>query len=172
MIVLMMERLGLSGLGEIGFITGKLNRTVAYKFPKLFDESTGDLIKEVMAAVNEKLNEWNQKNNPALNEPVNPDFDIFISYSSNHKDQVRKLYTLLKQTRQFKCWLNEMKLKSDSLIDYVAKGIKNSKVFICCITKEYCFTSNCVNEINHAKNLNKPMVILMLERLEIGILKF
>ena len=63
----MIERLGISALGGVGFIIGQLIRTNAYKFPELFDEPTGDLIKQVHAAVSAKLDEWNQKN--ANNDP-------------------------------------------------------------------------------------------------------
>jgi hypothetical protein len=98
------------------------------------------------------------------------DFDVFISYNWDHKVQVRKLYNMLTQTYGLKCWLDDVELKPNSLMDELAKGITNSKVFLCCITKQYCKSSNCIGEINHARNLDKPMVILMIERLGISAL--
>ena len=98
------------------------------------------------------------------------DFDVFISYNWDHKVQVRNLYDMLTKNYGLKCWLDDVELKPNSLMDELAKGITNSKVFLCCITKQYCKSSNFIGEINHARNLDKPMVILMIERLGISAL--
>lgn len=46
-------------------------------------------------------------------------------------------------------------------------GIRNSKAFICCVTKSYYDSENCKREVEYAVTLKKPMVVLMFERLEI-----
>ena len=53
------------------------------------------------------------------------DFDVFISYNWDHKAQVRKLYDHLMTSCGLKCWLDDVELKPNSLMDELAKGITN-----------------------------------------------
>jgi hypothetical protein len=46
-------------------------------------------------------------------------------------------------------------------------GIRNSSVVLCCITKKYTESKNCVREITFADQYSKPLEILMFERLNI-----
>jgi hypothetical protein len=54
-----------------------------------------------------------------------------------------------------------------SRIFHIESKIKNSNVFIVCISVKYCLSDECINEINYAKSINKPIITLMLERLDI-----
>ena len=109
------------------------------------------------------------------------DYDIFLSYSTSFRAHVRKLYEKLTFDHNYKCWLDDIEANTiESVDDYevkpdrpklsittLAEAINNSKVFLCCITKEYCTTQLNIDEINHARNVGKPLVILMMERLKI-----
>ena len=48
-----------------------------------------------------------------------------------------------------------------------ANAIKESRIFVCFITKEYYESHNCNLEIEYANTLKKKMIVLMIERLEI-----
>ena len=99
------------------------------------------------------------------------EFDVFISYNWDHKKQVRRLYDELTKKYGLKCWLDDVELKASALMDELAKGIQNSRVICCCITRKYCKSDNCIGEINYAKTIGKPMVILMFERLNMQALE-
>jgi len=46
----------------------------------------------------------------------------------------------------------------------LANAIKNSTVFICCLTKKYCESKNCKNELEYADASEKKVIVLMFER--------
>jgi hypothetical protein len=89
-----------------------------------------------------------------FNSLCESEFDIFLSYNWDQKLQVKRLKDEFTKTYGLKCCLDQ-------------KEIKNSNVFIVCISVKYCLSDECINEINYAKSINKPIIILMLERLNI-----
>ena len=48
----------------------------------------------------------------------------------------------------------------------LASAIKSSKVFLCCITKDYCKSYNCNLEVEYANAKKKPMISLMIEKID------
>jgi hypothetical protein len=55
---------------------------------------------------------------------------------------------------------------SSPLTAELATAIKNSKVFLSCITKDYCRSFNCNLELEYASAKKKQMVVLMIERID------
>lgn len=96
-------------------------------------------------------------------------FDIFLSYNWDQKDQIRKLYEEL-VNNGFKCWLCNEVLKDPLKMDQIFEIISNSKIFVSCITEKYCKSEQCISEINYAKSIKKPIVIIMLVRPSLPIL--
>jgi hypothetical protein len=92
-------------------------------------------------------------------------FDVFISYNWDVKDSVKALYNELTRTYSLRVWMDEYELGQTRLVDELSKAIHNSQVFLCCITKKYSESENCKDEIDYAKSLKKPMVVLMFDRL-------
>ena len=94
------------------------------------------------------------------------DKDIFISYNWNIKDQVKKLYENLKSLG-YKVWLDDRNLETsnNALTVQLASAIKHSKLFICCITTDYCKSNNCNREIEYADSSAKPIIPLMIEKI-------
>lgn len=92
-------------------------------------------------------------------------FDVFISYNWDIKPAVKELYKELSGKHNLKVWLDEVELGQKRLVDELSSAIHSSKIFLCCITKKYCESENCKDEIDYAKNLKKPMIVLMFERL-------
>jgi len=89
--------------------------------------------------------------------------DIFLSYNWAHKAYVRKLYEKLKYHLNYKVWIDDFELGHTSLTAQLANGIIKSRIFVCCITKNYSESENCKQEFFLAKRKKKPMIILMLE---------
>ena len=90
------------------------------------------------------------------------DYDIFLSYNWDHKPYVQKLYDKLCNLN-LKVWIDDKELDHTSLTAQLANGIKNSLVFMCCITKKYSESKNCREEFFFAISENKPTIILMFE---------
>ena len=91
--------------------------------------------------------------------------DIFISYNWSIKEQVKELYKILTDNFKYKVWLddNQLNASNSSLSGSLAEAINNSKVFISCITINYCKSYNCNLEIEYASKANKKMIILMID---------
>jgi len=49
----------------------------------------------------------------------------------------------------------------------IMNGISCSSVVLCCITKKYTESKNCVREITFADQISKPLEILMCEKLKV-----
>ena len=93
--------------------------------------------------------------------------DIFLSYNWNIKEQVKLLHEKLEKEK-FKVWRDDEQLRAgnSALTAELAKGIKKSKVIICCITKDYCKSNNCNLEIEFALACKKQVIVLMIEKIE------
>jgi hypothetical protein len=94
-------------------------------------------------------------------------FDVFISYNWAIKAQVQILYAIL-TSLNYKVWMDERELNAGStpLTTELAMAIKNSKVILSCITKEYCASYNCNLEVEYASAKKKQMVVLMIEKID------
>ena len=94
-------------------------------------------------------------------------FDVFISYNWGIKKQVQQLYQVLKSLN-YKVWLDERELNAGSspLTAELAIAIKDSKVILSCITKDYCKSFNCNLELEYASAKKKQMIVLMVERID------
>lgn len=95
-------------------------------------------------------------------------FDIFISYQWDVKDKVKLLYNKLTNEYKFKVWLDDNELDNNMLYDQLVEGIKKSTLFLCCVTKKYAESVNCIREINFASESKKKMIVLMFEKLVIN----
>lgn len=91
-------------------------------------------------------------------------FDIYISYDYNSKTQIRQLYDKLTALYEFKIWLDEVEIDLDrNLNKQLMNGIRESKLFMCCLTNDYTFSDTSVDEITLAEELKKPFLVLLLE---------
>ena len=93
-------------------------------------------------------------------------FDVFISYNWAIKAQVQKLYAIL-TSLNYKVCMDERELNAgnNGLTAELAMAIKNSKVILSCITKEYCKSYNCNLEVEYASAKKKQMITLMVEEI-------
>jgi hypothetical protein len=93
--------------------------------------------------------------------------DVFISYNHLIKKQANQLYDVL-TSLNYKVWMDQTDLNAGSspATSELATAIKNSKVFLSCITKDYCRSFNCNREIEFASSTNMQMITLMIEELD------
>jgi hypothetical protein len=89
--------------------------------------------------------------------------NIFISYSNANRNVVYKIAEKLKAN--FNVWVDIDNLKvGDNLYENIADGIRNSSLFICFISEEYCMSKCCTEELVFADNLKKKILLVMLQR--------
>lgn len=100
---------------------------------------------------------------------MNQSKDIFFSYNWEIKSEVLQLEEKLSHFTDLKIWRDERELKNDQipLSSKLAAAIKESKLFICFITINYCKSHNCNLEIEYANTIAKPIIVLMIDRLRI-----
>jgi hypothetical protein len=89
--------------------------------------------------------------------------DIFISYNWSIKQQVKDLYEVLTNQLNYKVWLDDNELKSNISNSEIANAIKNSKIFISCITNDYCKCNSCNLEIEYALAKKKQIIALIID---------
>ncbi len=95
------------------------------------------------------------------------EFDVFISYNWSIKSEILQLSTKLVESN-FKVWEDgtDLNNKNSAFTEQLAEAIKNSKLFLCCLNKNYCESRNCTREFNYANDIGKPMIILLIENLK------
>ena len=91
--------------------------------------------------------------------------DVFISYDYNIKPQVISLEEKLKEF-VFTVLRYENERQSTQLYGQIAQAIRRSKVFLCCIIKDYCASNDCNLEFDHAFSLNKPLIPVIIDDIE------
>ena len=88
---------------------------------------------------------------------------IFLSYSHVNKNIVHDIADKLKEI--YRIWIDKDYLIGGVKLDKeIADGVRNSSLFICFISKEYCESDACNKEIALAKNLKKQILPVMLQR--------
>jgi hypothetical protein len=87
--------------------------------------------------------------------------DICLSSEDQQRSIVKKLYSKLKNEHKLRVkWLNK-----EETIDRrcLINDVKNSSLFLCCISKSYVESKESMNEILMAKELNKKGIIVYLD---------
>ena len=101
-----------------------------------------------------------------------PYFDIFISYTSkspaSNLIQIKKLHKRLTEDYNFKVWLDILEqMKIENASKSIAEGIRDSKLIISCVTRLYSQSTIQQSELELAKEMNKPVIAIMLEELKL-----
>lgn len=87
---------------------------------------------------------------------------LFISYCRKDAEIVYEITNRLQ--KRCKIWLDVKQTQvGDRLYSVIEKGIRSSLVFVCFITKNYCESEACTDELAFAKKLNKTVLPIMLE---------
>ena len=63
-------------------------------------------------------------------------------------------------------WTDKDEMKQGSIDEHMMNGIKNSQVFVACISTKYKDSKNCMSEINYAKASGKDIVYFLCEKIK------
>jgi hypothetical protein len=96
------------------------------------------------------------------NPKVDKTYDIFFSYEQQIEKKITKLYEIMKQKFEINIFFNLKTNKDNQIND---SSINDSKIVVCCVTKAYTVSKKCQNEIAIAYTNDKPIIVLMFEKL-------
>ncbi len=97
------------------------------------------------------------------NKILSYNFDLFVSYCGNDKDEVYKLCDDLEQ-EGYKLWIDKNEMIVGNISELMRKGIDNSFLFMCCATTSYFSSDNCLLEFNYAINKKKNIIYILFEQ--------
>ena len=87
---------------------------------------------------------------------------LFLSYSHKDAEQAAELILRLKQAG-FRVWYDEGVIPATEWDEKIARAIKHSSYFVSLISEAYLASANCLDELNYARDLNKPQLLIFLE---------
>lgn len=104
-------------------------------------------------------------NNNVVRSDV-PSPEIFISYQWDHQAEAKALCSRLGRYG-YKCWIDIGQMGGgDVLYQKIYDGIKEAQLVIACVTSKYVSSSSCSKEIILADMLGKPIIPVMLEKVD------
>lgn len=89
--------------------------------------------------------------------------DVFLSFNLNFKSEVEKLDEKLTDLGYKVARNSQSPSNHATLSSQIAELIKNSKVIVCFITREYFKSNLCSSEINYANEIEKLLITLMID---------
>lgn len=91
---------------------------------------------------------------------------IFVSYA--HKDGNKESEVIGKlQMEQYRVWYDEGIDPGTEWDENIAEHIENCEYFIALLSREYLVSSNCKDELNFARELEKPRLLIYLEDIQL-----
>lgn len=93
---------------------------------------------------------------------------IFVSYSHMDSDEVHKIITKLYKDG-YNIWFDEGIDPGTEWDEYIASHVKNAGYFFAFISHNYLESSNCKDELNFARDLDKERLIVYLEEVELPV---
>ena len=87
---------------------------------------------------------------------------IFLSYSHRNAEQAAQIIHRLNQL-SFRVWYDEGLIPGKEWDENIAHIIMGCSYFVALISKEYLASSNCRDELNFARDKDKPMLLIYLE---------
>jgi hypothetical protein len=92
-------------------------------------------------------------------------FNFFLSYAHENKEEVMEMLDHLTQSG-LTVWKDTEEMKHGSIDEHMMNGIRNSRVFVACISTKYRDSENCKSEIYHAKAIKKDIVYVLFEKIK------
>jgi hypothetical protein len=89
------------------------------------------------------------------------EYDIFFSHPWMEKDFLDHVFTLLSEM-EFRIWYDKNDM-GYTIEESMFEGIKKSSLFLCCLSSTYLLRSNCMKELRKAAELNKRIIVLIIE---------
>lgn len=75
--------------------------------------------------------------NEEVRKPHGKKYDIFISYASENKEDVKNIKNKLVEKYKLNVWFDETHIKDGNYVERIKNGIDNSAYFMPIVTKEY-----------------------------------
>ena len=91
---------------------------------------------------------------------------IFISYSHKDSNVVFDIIGQL-QMKQYRIWYDEGIDPGTEWDENIAEHVENCGYFIALLSKAYLESSNCKDELNYARELEKPRLLVYLEDVQL-----
>jgi hypothetical protein len=87
---------------------------------------------------------------------------IFLSYSHRNANAAAEVIRYLKAAG-FRVWYDEGVIPATQWDENIARAIENCDYLIALISEAYLSSSNCLDELNYARDRNIPMLLIYLE---------
>ena len=92
--------------------------------------------------------------------------DVFLSYQWDHQEKVIAVRDWLEKMG-FRCWMDINQMRGgDMLYSAIEEGVREAKVVVAFLTCAYCKSRNCQKELTFADLKQKPIVPVLLEKME------
>ena len=90
----------------------------------------------------------------------------FLSYSHKDKEDAERITRELID-RGFRIWFDEGLTPAQEWDEVIARRVENCDYFIALISKNYLESENCRDELNYARDKNRPRMLIYLEDVEL-----
>ena len=91
---------------------------------------------------------------------------IFLSYSHRNADRAAGIIRQLNRAG-FRVWYDEGLIPGREWDENIARIIMGCSYFISLLTREYLASSNCKDELNFARDKNRPMLLIYLDEVSL-----
>jgi hypothetical protein len=96
---------------------------------------------------------------------ANCKYYFFLSYAHENKDQVMKMLDNV-ILAGLTVWTDAEEMKQGSIDENMTNGIRNSQVFVACISTKYEESENCMKEFNYAIAIKKDIIYVLFEKIK------
>ena len=87
---------------------------------------------------------------------------LFLSYSHRNAAAAAETIRYLKAAG-FRVWYDEGVIPATQWDEHIARAIENCDYLVALISEAYLSSSNCLDELNYARDRNIPMLLIYLE---------
>ena len=91
---------------------------------------------------------------------------VFLSYSHRNAEAAAEVIRQMKQDG-FWIWYDEGIVPGTEWDETIARSIANCSFFIALMSEDYLSSTNCRDELNYARDKNKPRLLVYLEEVQL-----
>ena len=93
---------------------------------------------------------------------------IFLSYSHKDGDAAREILSAM-IPEGFRIWYDEGLVPGKEWDEYVARRVADCGYFVALLSQNYMESSNCRDELNFARDREKPCLLIYLEEVSLPL---